>query len=181
MKNDAIKFGLYYGAFSIILTLFTYFTDPKSLMNLSLRNIILSYAIIGGFMYFTVKKVKEKKGGFITFGEAFVPSIVMFTVGVLINSLFQFMLINYIDTGLLPILEEGSRELTEKMYDTMGMSEEAKLQALEDAEQRKSEGWGPFSFLSLMLGNIVEIIIQGFPLAAIIAAISKKKEPMPVV
>ena len=180
MKNDTVKFGLLYGIISILILLALYFIDPKSLMDISLWRTILGFAIMGGLMYLAAKKARDKKGGFIPFGEALVPGIMTYIIGSLMGVVFMYFLINHIDVSLLPILEEGAREMQEGMFDMMGFTEEQKLQAMEEAE-RQQAGQNPFGLGTLLIGWVTNVFIMGLPIAAIIAAIVKKQEPMPVV
>ncbi len=180
MKNDTIKFGVFYGLATILLSLVTYYTNPKIMMSPTSWTSILSYVVAIGFMYLAAKKARDKKGGFIPFGEALVPSLLTYAIGMLMGILFIYVLINFIDPSLQPILEEGAQEMLESTYDALGMTEEQKLQQMELIEQQQ-EGREPFGLLQSLIGWLMSIFIPGLPIAAIIAAIVKKKEPMPIV
>lgn len=180
MKNNGVKFGLIYGVLSILTLIVTYFVSPKSMMDISWWRMLLGFAIAGGIMYYAAKKTRDEKGGFIPFGEALVPSLVTYAIGSLMSVLFMYLLINNIDPGLQPIIEEAAKEMQENMLDMMGFTEEQKLQAIEEAE-RQQAGQNPFSLFTLMVGWFSNIFFMGLPISAIIAAIVKKKEPMPIV
>jgi len=175
-----VKSGLMYGGVSILITLGAYLSDPKSMMDLSNWSSILGYVVGITFMYLAAKKARDKKGGFIPFGEALVPSLVTYAIGMFIGVLFTYLLINYLDPSIKPIIQEGAKEMLESTYSTMGLSEEQILIAMEEVE-RQQEGQDQFGILPSLLGWLMSILIPGLPIAAIIAAIVKKKEPMPIV
>ena len=77
-------------------------------------------------------------------------------------------------------MEEGAKEMQEGMFDMIGLTEEQKLQALEEAE-RQQAGQNPFGLGALLIGWVTNLFFMGLPIGAIIAAIVKKNEPMPVV
>ncbi|GEM_PF-4963859 len=182
MKNDTIKFGLMYAAASSLVILLTYFVDPKAISRFMHWSTALHFAAMLGLMYMAAKTAKEKKGGFIPFGEALVPSLGTFAIGSLLGGmgLFFYLLVNYFDPSLQPIMEEGAKEMSESMLDAMGLSEEQKLQQMEIMEEQQS-GMSPFGLKTLILGWLMNLFVMGLPISAIIAAIIKKKEPMPIV
>jgi len=180
MKNDTIKFGLFYGLASILILGLVTLIEPKAMMKFAHWSTFLGFAVAIGLMYFAAKKARDKKGGFIPFGEALVPTLGTFAIGSLIGILFMYVLINHINPELIPILEEGTKEMQEGMFDMMGLSEEQKLIAMEEAE-RQQAGQNPFGVGALLIGWITNVFFMGLPIGAIIAAIVKKKEPMPVV
>jgi len=180
MKNDTLKFGLIYGIVSILIMGLVSVIDPKAMMKFSHWSTILGFAAAIGLMYYAAKTARDKKGGFIPFGEALVPSLGTFAIGSLISVLFMYLLVNHINPDLIPIMEEGAKEMQEGMFDMMGLTEEQKLQAMEEAE-RQQAGTNPFGLGALLIGWVTNLFFMGLPIAAIIAAIVKKNEPMPVV
>jgi len=137
MKNDTVKFGLLYGFASILIILAAYFTNPKAIAKLLHWTTALHFAVMIGLMYMAAKTVKDKKGGFIPFGEAFVPSFGTYAIGSFIGSsgIFIYLLVNHFDPSLIPLLGEASMEAAESMMDMAGMPEEQKLEALEAVER----------------------------------------------
>lgn len=178
MKNDAVKLGLMYGVVSILISMIIYFTNPKAMMSFSSWHMILGYILMIAFPFMSAKRAKEAKGGFITFGEALVPAIVTFAIGVLINNIYTYLLLNHFDPSLQETINVAAKEMTEGMWDMMGLSEEAKLEAAEQMEQQQA---GQFGLAQTALGVIISLVFPGLPIAAISAAILKKEEPMPVV
>lgn len=180
MKNDTVKFGLMYGGATILIMLIVYLTDPKSIVSIAHWSTVLGFVVAIGLMYLAAKKARDNKGVFIPFGEALLPSLGTFAIGSLMGILFMYLLANHLDPNLQPILEEGAKEMQESMFETMGFTEEQKLQAMEEAE-RQQAGQDQFSLGTSLLGWLINLFIMGLPISAIIAAIVKKQEPMPIV
>lgn len=177
MKNDAVKLGLMYGVVSIIFTLISYYLMPGSIGSLMSLPTILGLIIMLGFLYMASKRARDANGGYIAFGDALVPPMVVYAIGSFISVLFSYLLINNIDPSLQQTIADATKEITEGMWDTMGLTEDQKLEA---AEKMEAEQANQFSLGTLGLGWLVSQIM-GLIISAIIAAIVKKEEPMPVV
>jgi len=180
MQKDAIRLGLIYGAISILLMTIVAYTDPKGMVSFSHWSTILGYILMIGFAYFAAKKARDNNGGFIPFGEALVPSFLTLAIAGLIGIVYMFLLTNFINPDLQSVLNEAALEMSDSMIDAMGGTEEMKLQAREEAEKQQA-GSSQFGIVQSLLGWLVSLIFPTLPIAAIIAAIVKKKEPMPVV
>ena len=74
MQKDTIKLGVIYGLVSIFMVIVTAYTAPKAMMSFSHWSTILGFIVMIGFAYFAAKKARDRKGGYIPFGEALVPS-----------------------------------------------------------------------------------------------------------
>ena len=70
--------------------------DPKAMMKFSHWSTLLGFGIAIGLMYLAAKKARDKKGGFIPFGEALVPCLGTFAIGSLISVIFMYLLVNHI-------------------------------------------------------------------------------------
>lgn len=180
MQKENIKLGVIYGVIGILLMGITYMTSPKSLMSLSHWSTVLGLVLMVGFAYYAAKSARDRKGGFIPFGEALVPAVVVLAIGNLLSTLFMYLLVNFIDPSLGPLLNEAALEMSDSMLDMAGATEEMKMQAREEAE-RQQEGSSPFGLMQSIIGWFVSLIFPILPIAAIVAAIVKKQEPMLVV
>ena len=175
MKNNGIKYGLIYGGLSILLSMIVYFTSPENMVSFTSWNFIAGLILMVAMLYLAAKKTRDDKGGYIPFGEALVPALVTFIVGNLIGIIYMYVLTNFIDPGVQAIIQESTIEMQKGMFEMAGMSEDQILEAIERAE---ADMEGQFNFGSLVLGMLINILIMGLPISAIIAAIVKKKEPM---
>ena len=180
MHKETVKLGVVFGIFSILLTTITAYTSPKSMMSFSHWSTILGFVAIFAFAYFSAKKARDRKGGFIPFGEALIPSFLTIAIGGLISTLFMYVLINFINPDLIAIMQEGALEMSDSMIEMMGGTEEMKLEAREKVESEQA-GSTPFGLGSILINWAVSLLFPTLPIAAIMAAIVKKQEPMPVV
>ncbi|MEM6317257.1 MAG: DUF4199 domain-containing protein [Bacteroidota bacterium] len=176
MQNQGVKFGLIYGGFTIIVLLVGYWTAPESMMDVTSWRSIVSYLVMGVCMFLAAKKTRDAKGGFIPFGEAFVPPMVTYVIGGLIGILATYLLVNVIDPSLQEVIIEGMIEMQEGIFDSVGMPEDQKIQALEELEEQMTEN-GAYGLAQISIGFLTNVFFIGLPISAIIAAIVKKKEP----
>jgi len=173
MNNNGIKYGLIFAGSSIILNLIAYFTDVKSLMSLTGWRSIVGIILMIGFMYLAAKKTRDQKGGFIPFGEAFVPSFVTFAIGGIFGTGFIYLLINYSDPSVQEIINQSLEDLNRNALEMAGLKED---QVLEVLEKMKEDD--PFSISRAIVGFFSNLLTMGLPISAIIAAIVKKKNPV---
>jgi hypothetical protein len=175
MKNNGVKYGLFYGLGLSLLAVLAYFIDPKLLFVYTDWQTILSLILMFGLMYWSAKVTREESGGYIGFGEAFVPPFLTYLIGGTIFNLLFYALITA-DPELLDIAGSATNDMMASIYKAAGMSED---QILEVAEQTENlmDGSNPFSIGSMLLGALVYSFFIGLPLSAIIAAIVKKKRP----
>lgn len=177
MKNDAVKLGLLYGLITIGLALLSYYVMPESIASFTSIPSILNWIFMIGFLYMASKRARDAKGGYIAFGEALVPPMVTYGIGTLISGVFSYLMINFIDPSLLDTIQEAVKNMSEGMWDTMGLTEDQKLEAAEKMEEQQA---GQFGLAQTALGWLMGLIL-GLIISAIVAAIVKKEEPMPVV
>ena len=175
MKNQGVKFGLIYGALSIVLSLITYFTAPENLVSFTSWTAIAGLILMLACMYMSSKNTRDDKGGFIPFGEALIPALVTFVIGGIIGVIYMYVLTNFIDTGVQDVIRESTVDMQRGMFEMAGMPEDQILEALEQAE---ADMEGQFSLGALAFGTLFNILVMGLPVSAIIAAIVKKKEPI---
>lgn len=175
MKNNGVKYGLFYGIGSSLLALLAYFIDPILLFTFLDWQSILSLLLMVGLMYWSAKTTKEEKGGYLSFGEAFVPTFLTYVIGNVIYSIFIYVLMS-VDPALSDVAATATADMLETMYSTIGFSEDQILEMSEQVEDQM-EGGNTYSIGNTIVGIITSIFFFGLPLSAIIAAIVKKKNP----
>lgn len=166
MNKHFIKFGLFAGISSIIITLVLYLIDPKIMLQAG------SWLIIIVTIVFMVRATKDKKkelGGFITFKEAFSESWLTYLVYAIVSTIFTYALFNFIDPGLKDTVNEISIEAIEKMSGLLG--EEGVAKAVEEIEK------GDNFTISKMLANLAGSLVMGALVGLIIAAVLKSPKP----
>ena len=180
MNNVAVKYGVAVGVIGIVINLLAYFIDPSSLFQFTSIWSLLGLIVPVVFVFLAAKKVRELKGGYIPFGEAFVPGILTYAIGTIITGLFSYILMTFIDPSLQETALEVSKESARGMFEMAGMSEaqiEEEMEKMSDQlDAADASGLG-----NTLLGILGSIVIFGLPISAIVAAIVKKQEPMPQV
>lgn len=128
--------------------------------------IIITIAVLAG--------VRQKKlnGGYLSFGEALKVVFTVFALAFLIQTIFSYVLLNYVDTSFRDNLTQATLVKTEEMLKKFGASESQ----IEEAVKRASEQ-DSYSFKNIALGYGMMCILF-FLISLIIAAVIKKK-PQP--
>ncbi len=171
LKNESVKWGLFLGLAMIVLGLLS--TNISSLQEGAMKYIFgtISFVI---YLYVSVKGAIAKRtslGGYWSYGMAVANFTLIFTIGLFISNIFNFVYFNYIDNEAALKLKEQIIQtqvsLGEKLNLTGTKDFEAKLAELEN----KEPGMSVSDFL---LGSVLLPI--GSLIIALIAAIFLKKE-----
>jgi Protein of unknown function (DUF4199) len=160
--NTVLQYGAINGAISIGISLLGYIAD----VNLFGFTTLLVFIAIGFVMaYLAMKHQRDQlDGGIISYGKALSIGILVILLATVINSLWNLVLLNFIDPDYL-------NKMGEYMQQSMGnwMPEEAMEQALADLEKQKQIG--P-SMLNALIGGTFSGLIIGLIMAAFV-----KREP----
>lgn len=175
MKNKALQYGLIYGVISALILLIIYFVDSSTLFSTTYSAIGIVVAAI--FMWLAATKERQMRGGFINFGEAFVPSFLTYLIGSFIGGISFYILINFIDSSLIEVFKEYSLSAAEAGLRFSGLPEEQVLEQMDKMQEEQAADGNPFGIGTSLMGFAISSIVFGLPLSAIIAAIVKKKQP----
>ena len=178
MKNIAFKHGLMYGGTSILLLVIFYFVQPKGLFAPASIYNILGYILPFVFAFLAAKAARTANGGFIPFGEAFVPSFLTVVIGgALFHTVFQ-LLMNYIDPSLLELNLAAMKDVSKSTAEMFGNSGGEIDITLEEAYEKIEDDMKNVG-IGMIIGSIlINLLLSGIFVGAIIAAIVKKKEPV---
>lgn len=127
--------------------------------------IIIGIAVVAGL------RQKKMNGGFLPFAEALKVVFTVFAVSFLIQTLFNYVLLNYIDTSFRDALSHATLEKTGDFMRRLGASETQIEEAMEGASKKNN-----YSLGNVFLGYGM-ICIVFFLISLLIAAIIKKKQP----
>ncbi len=169
LENPAMKNGILAGIGGAVLMMLCYLVSDKLVFTLGgWAGGILTIVL----MVVAVKQYK-KMIDFLDFGEGLKMSFLTYVVSSLIGSIFYYVLVNYIDPGLIEVQREISIKTTESFE--RFMSEEDFEQALENVE---NQNWN--WTLGKALLNYAFSLIFGFIVALIISAVMKDRKPVQV-
>ena len=172
MKNIVIN-GLLAGAVSIAVALIFHFINPS--LNFDFSTSIIVNTVI--YLFFLIRaglQQRKRLGGFLGFGEVFVPSIAIYAIASFMAVAFMFIMMK-LNPELIELMKESSNSMSESMLSMAGMSEEQIALAIEEANE--VEDTNQALLLSAQIsGWLGGIIIFGLPYALIASLITKKKD-----
>ncbi|MEJ6613139.1 MAG: DUF4199 domain-containing protein [Saprospiraceae bacterium] len=164
MENVKIKNGLILGVALVIISLVLYLIDPRVYLTWETW---IGFAAVIYIMYKTAVAVREQKDGVLSFGSAFVAVFVPMAIGLLISSLFSYVLQNYLAPELGDITKEMAIETIEKISGMFGgdVGDEM-MEEIENQDYSLTMG-------KVFLGWMFSVVIGCVP-ALIVAALTKK-------
>ncbi len=170
MANHGVRWGLYGALASILVTMILYFVDPKVMLGSGqwIGMIVMLVVMVKAGL-----DTRADQGGYMTWGEALKPTWLTYVVASLMGIIFFFVLVSFIDPGLLDIQREISIEAAEKMASMFGADEDA----IDEIREQMSNDDNPFSIGKLAFGYAFGLIFPGFVMAAIISLFIRKKDP----
>ncbi|MDE0472268.1 MAG: DUF4199 domain-containing protein [Ekhidna sp.] len=171
MNQNAIRSGLIIGVIGIIISLLLYIVDVALFANWWLI-IILGVVNLILITVFGIK-YRNENGGFITFKESYIYSVISMIVLVLIGTIFSYVLFNIVNPDLPEIIADIAVENAEAMMEKFETSEDIMDEAIEKSRQDTLDGFTPAGILK---GGGIRILVN-LAVCLIIAAIIKKNKP----
>lgn len=167
-SNIGLLYGLVAGLIVCIITLLQYLGGLKAYMS---PLGFLSYVILIVMAVLAGQKQKKFNGGFLEFSEALKISFSVFASALLLQTLFTYVLFNFIDPSFKEALAQEVMNRTEEFMRRFGGSDSQIDEALE-----RERGKDPFAFGRVMLGYGLSCI-GAFIVCLIISAIIKRSKP----
>jgi len=164
MSKPFVKYGVYYGLFTIIMTLAIYLLDPTLFGNMWFSFLLMPIPII--FMVLAVREEKQKGGGYVQFGTAFLQGLGVVVIGYVISGIFTYILYNFVDPGLEDVIKGSVIESMESYEDMM--PEESYEKMIDDLDAKS------FSDMGTIAMGLISMTFIGTIFSLIIAAIMKK-------
>ncbi|WP_375580289.1 DUF4199 domain-containing protein [Marivirga tractuosa] len=164
--QHSIKWGVILGLISIIITLVIYLIDITLLAKsgVGLISLVISIAIL----IYAGRDYRSKLGGYMSFKEAFLHAFVVLIISGFLGVLFNILLYNVIDPGIVPILVEAQMTNTMKAMETFGGGSSEMMDGM--AEQFEES----FTVIGQAKAFLWLLILYAIG-ALIIGAINKKK------
>ena len=167
-SNVGVTYGLICGLASIIFGLILYMGGVKMFVNpIAYLGFVIPIVIatLGGL------KQKKNNGGYIEFSEALKTVFLIFVIGSVISTAFNYILLNFIDIPFREALAQETAEKTAQFMQKFGASQDQIDKATEDILKGNS-----YTIGKQLLG-VAFFCIVWFIVSLIIAAIIKKKKP----
>ena len=118
IKKNGITFGVLSGALSVLVTTLIYTLDIK--LFLSFWITFIKVGLFVTLMILLLNKTKKDVNGVFTFKDAFTTYFIATLVGVIITTLFEIVLFNYVDPSLKESIKEMSLDFSVKLMQKMG-------------------------------------------------------------
>lgn len=167
-KNYGVIYGFINAGASIVFGLLLYLGGSKWFIHpVAYIAFVISItcAVLGGLAQ------KKADGGFLDFGKALKTVFTIFVIGSFLQSMFNYVLLNYIDVPFRESLAQQTAEATQKLMTKFGASQDVIDKTVEETLNGNA-----YSFKKILLGFAFGSIIL-FLFSLIIAAIIKKKKP----
>ena len=167
-KNIGLLFGLINAGVSIVWTVILYlggiklFTSPLNYLGIVFPIVI---CVMGGLQQ------RKLQGGYLEFSEALKVTFLILVIGSLISTIFDYILLNYIDVPFREALMQDAAEKAERMLAKLGMPQEKIDEAMEQAMNKNN-----YTIGKQLLGFAFRCIGL-FIVALIVSAIIKRKRP----
>ncbi|GAA4364539.1 hypothetical protein GCM10023185_34130 [Hymenobacter saemangeumensis] len=157
-----VRYGLLTGLASIIFSFILLATD-NSQSSLRWLGLVIT---IGG-MVLAHNEFKKHNQGFMNYGQGLGIGTVMSAVGGVLNTVFSYVYMTFIEPGYMARIMEQTRA---KMEENAGLSEEQIDQAMAMTEKFSGGGW-------LLVFGILGSVLFGFIIALLVSAITKNSRP----
>lgn len=164
--------GLIYGLFSgLIITIIT------SLLYLGGLDMYLSpigyinYLVIITMAVLAALKIRKSNEGFLEFSQALKVTFTVFAIALLIQTIFTYILLNYIDVPFKEAVSQEVLDKSEQIMKKIGASDSQIDEALE-SERSKNQ----YSIRNVLFGYALTCIVA-FIFCLLISLIVKKSKP----
>jgi len=169
VKSIGLNYGLYLGAFFILITGIIYAVDLDIFLNWWLR--ILFFIIAIGTGVVAAMKIRSQLGGYISFKDAFTGFFLTMVVSTVLSTIVSIVLFAVIDPEAAQYLNEQILIQTKEMMERWNTPQEIMISELEKARDKDNFSVGNQSF-----GMLISFIFYAI-FGLIVALIVKRKNP----
>lgn len=160
IKSKGINFGLGYGFFLILLTLYAYVIDNTFFVSYW----FLIFVIIGFFVngFWVIGSLKKAQKGFMTFKEGFTVFFIANVIGLLISTIVTILIFLVIDPDLQSTVKELSIIETTRIMENFGAPTDAIEQSIEKIKEQDNFSLGSQAkgfFTTLAISSVVGLLL----------------------
>ncbi|MBL7697568.1 MAG: DUF4199 domain-containing protein [Chitinophagaceae bacterium] len=166
--NVGLNYGLVAGLIITLITLFQYLGGIDTYLS---PVGFVSYLIIVTWAVLAALKVRKANEGFLEFSQALKVTFTVFVIAFLVQTIFTYILLNFIDVSFKEAVAQEVMNKTEQMLKKMGMSD-SQIDEHFEAERKKDQ----FSLGRMALGYAITCIVS-FIFCLLISLIVKRSKP----
>lgn len=171
LEKSFVKWGLFAGLASVVLTFLLYIIDIRLLVSGWISFLI--YGMIITFMVLSARQERSENEGYLSYGKAVMNSLGVNAISTIISVIFTALLYNFIDPELPESLKTITMENMAATMESFGSSEADIDNALKMAEERQVE----YDLKGLSLVAMIAIAMN-FILGLIVSIFTRKNPPM---
>ncbi len=166
--NTGLPYGLISGLIVVIITLALYLGGIDMYMSPAA---FLTYLVMITFAVVAALKKRKINGGYLSFKEALKITFTVFAVALLLQTVFVYILFNFIDVSFKEAMMQASMDKAEQMMRKFGLPD-SEIEKATDPKRAMDQ----FSILGVLLGYAMTCIVA-FIFSLLISAIVKKNKP----
>jgi len=168
IKPKGINFGIGYGLFLILLTLYAYVID----LNFFASFWFLGLVIIGFFVngIWVIASLKAAQEGYVTFKEGFTVFFLSNALALLLSTIITILIFIVVDPELQEVVKELTIEKTTTMMEDLNAPIDSIDKTIEDLRKQDN-----FSIMAQVKGYFSTLAISSI-LGLLLALILKKKK-----
>ena len=168
IKSKGINFGLGYGLYLILLTLYAYVIDLNFFASFWFLGLFIFGFFINGL--WVIGSLKKAQEGLVTFKEAFTVFFISNALALLLSTIITILIFIVIDPELQTTVKELTITKTTEIMENLGAPTDAIDQTIESL--RKEDN---FSLIAQVKGYFSTLAISSI-MGLLLALILKKKE-----
>jgi len=167
-SNIGLNYGIIAGLVITVITLLQYLGG----LDMYLSPIgYVTYLVIITMAVLAALKVRNKNEGFLEFSQALKVTFTVFAIALLIQTIFTYILLNFIDVSFKEAVSQEVLNKSEAMMKKFGATD-SQIDAALESERTKDQ----FAFTRVLLGYALTCIVA-FIFCLLISLIVKKSKP----
>lgn len=160
----ALKYGVLIGLALIIYYLISQLAGLATSLSAGVIGFIIMVAMLTVGIIYAIREFKSQNEGFVSYGQGLGLGALSAAVAGLINGIFTYIYLSFIDDSAI----KQQMDMQRTMLEERGMSDAEIDQAMASAATFTGPGMA-------LAGSIILMLILGFILSLIIAAVMKKE------
>ena len=167
-SNIGLNYGIIAGLVITVITLLQYLGG----LDMYLSPIgYVTYLVMITMAVLAALKVRNKNEGFLEFSQALKVTFTVFAIALLIQTIFTYILLNFIDVSFKEAVSQEVLNKSEEMMKKFGATD-SQIDAALESERTKDQ----FAFTRVLLGYALTCIVA-FIFCLLISLIVKKSKP----